>query len=187
MPKLLSAQELVQLFTEHIFQLVVIPDNIVSDRGTQFGARFWRNFCSRLEITVLYSLQHIILNLTGKRKEITKPWSSSSGVLFQIGKMISRKFSILQSFPLIMLLAPLQEPPLFFVIMGSIPKSLLSLPPHLPALQKWLSQRAFWALIHKNVLKALRSQKKYADHHRSKEPRFKVGDFVWVSSKNLAL
>lgn len=39
-----SAHRLARLFVHHIYRLHGVPKRIISDRGVQFTARFWRNF-----------------------------------------------------------------------------------------------------------------------------------------------
>lgn len=50
LPQLPSAKGLSTLFLRHIFRCHGLPQDIVSDRGPQFIAVFWRNFCSALGI-----------------------------------------------------------------------------------------------------------------------------------------
>jgi transposase InsO family protein len=45
-----DAKELPNLFIAHIFRLHGLPLTIISDRGPQFAALFWKNLCRRLGI-----------------------------------------------------------------------------------------------------------------------------------------
>jgi transposase InsO family protein len=45
-----DAKELANLFIAHIFRLHGLPLTIISDRGPQFAALFWKNPCRRLGI-----------------------------------------------------------------------------------------------------------------------------------------
>jgi hypothetical protein len=45
-----TAELLVELFLEHVFRLHGPPRSIISDRGTQFVAKFWKALCERLDI-----------------------------------------------------------------------------------------------------------------------------------------
>ena len=45
-----SAQDLADLFLQGIFRLHGLPKSIVSDRGPQFVAAFWKRMCKRLGI-----------------------------------------------------------------------------------------------------------------------------------------
>lgn len=53
--KLPSAKETTNLLLHHIFRLHGLPADIVSDRGPQFKAQFWKKFCHLLGITVSLS------------------------------------------------------------------------------------------------------------------------------------
>ena len=55
LPKLPSARETAQLMIDHVFKLHGLPQDVVSDRGPQFTARFWRSFCSQLGASVSLS------------------------------------------------------------------------------------------------------------------------------------
>ncbi|KAI5086583.1 butyrophilin-like protein 3 [Silurus meridionalis] len=50
LPKLPSAKNTAKLALQHIFHLHGFPRDIVSDRGPQFSAQFWRDFCRLLGI-----------------------------------------------------------------------------------------------------------------------------------------
>jgi transposase InsO family protein len=44
-----TAEQLAELFLEHVFRLHGLPRLIVSNRGTQFVAKFWKALCKRLD------------------------------------------------------------------------------------------------------------------------------------------
>ncbi|XP_046713615.1 LOW QUALITY PROTEIN: uncharacterized protein LOC124391225 [Silurus meridionalis] len=49
------SQKTAQLLLQHVFWLHGLPSNIVSDRGPQFTANFWKEFCRLLGISVSLS------------------------------------------------------------------------------------------------------------------------------------
>ena len=51
----IDAQGLATLFIDNIFRLHGLPDSIVSDRGPQFAADFWRFLCASLGIATRLS------------------------------------------------------------------------------------------------------------------------------------
>lgn len=51
-PKLPSAKETSELLLQHVFRLHGQPRVIISNRGPQFTALFWAEFCHLLEISV---------------------------------------------------------------------------------------------------------------------------------------
>jgi len=50
-----TAEPLANLYSRHIFRLHRLPESIISDRGTQFTAQFWRALCRILKIEALLS------------------------------------------------------------------------------------------------------------------------------------
>ena len=54
-PKLPSTRETAQLMVNHVFRLHGLPQDVVSDRGPQFIARFWRSFFTQLGASVSLS------------------------------------------------------------------------------------------------------------------------------------
>jgi transposase InsO family protein len=44
-----TAEQLAELFLEHVFRLRGLRRSIVSDQGTQFVAKFWKALCKRLD------------------------------------------------------------------------------------------------------------------------------------------
>ncbi|KAJ8359222.1 hypothetical protein SKAU_G00157470 [Synaphobranchus kaupii] len=55
LPKLPSAPEMAQLMVDHVFRVHGLPLDVVSDRGPQFSAKFWRSFCTLLGASVSLS------------------------------------------------------------------------------------------------------------------------------------
>ncbi|KAI1668825.1 reverse transcriptase [Pyrenophora tritici-repentis] len=51
----LTTEELVDAFNSRVYCLHGTPDNIVSDRGTQFVSEFWRTLSDRLGIRLKHS------------------------------------------------------------------------------------------------------------------------------------
>ncbi|RAL62902.1 hypothetical protein DID88_004743 [Monilinia fructigena] len=51
----LTTEELVDVFISRIYTLHGLPDNIISDRGTQFVSGFWSQLSERLAVTLRHS------------------------------------------------------------------------------------------------------------------------------------
>jgi transposase InsO family protein len=51
----LDADTLSSAFIHQVYALHSTPDNIVSDRGSQFVSEFWRHLSERLGITLKHS------------------------------------------------------------------------------------------------------------------------------------
>ena len=50
-----TAEQLADLYARNIFRLHRLPKTVVSDRGTQFIAKFWKDLCNILKIEALLS------------------------------------------------------------------------------------------------------------------------------------
>ena len=50
-----TAEQLADLYARNIFCLHGLPKTVVSDRGTQFIAKFWKGLCKILKIEALLS------------------------------------------------------------------------------------------------------------------------------------
>src|SRR5436305_10355508 len=53
-----TAEQLADLYVRHVFRLHGLPTFIVSDRGPQFIAKFWRSLCEALKIEVKLSTSY---------------------------------------------------------------------------------------------------------------------------------
>jgi transposase InsO family protein len=53
-----NAEEVARLFVRYVWKLHGLPRTIVSDRGPQFVAQFWKHLTKRLKITNLLSTAH---------------------------------------------------------------------------------------------------------------------------------
>ncbi|KAH0611537.1 uncharacterized protein H6S33_010802 [Morchella sextelata] len=50
-----DSKEVARLYIDNVWKLHGLPETMVSDRGTQFVAEFWRSLCDRLEISPKFS------------------------------------------------------------------------------------------------------------------------------------
>ncbi|KAH8148282.1 uncharacterized protein LAJ45_07735 [Morchella importuna] len=53
--KEVDSQKVAMLYIDNVWKLHGLPDTVVSDRGTQFVAEFWKSLCKRLEISPRFS------------------------------------------------------------------------------------------------------------------------------------
>ena len=54
----IDARQTARLFTNHILRWTGTPESIVSDRGPQFIAEFWEEFCRIISIKQKLSTAH---------------------------------------------------------------------------------------------------------------------------------
>ena len=53
-----TVEHLADLYARNIFHLHGLPKTVVSDRGTQFIAKFWKGLCKILKIEALLSIPY---------------------------------------------------------------------------------------------------------------------------------
>uniref|UniRef100_A0A3B3H4X2 Gypsy retrotransposon integrase-like protein 1 n=1 Tax=Oryzias latipes TaxID=8090 RepID=A0A3B3H4X2_ORYLA len=186
--KLPSAKELAVLVSQHLFRLHGLPQNITSDRGPQFVAAFWREFCCLLGIKVSLSSgfhpqtngqverynQDLETTLRALCSKNPRTWSSQLP-----WAEYSHNFLINTSGYSPFQAAYGYQPPLF---------------PHQEQLAASSGPAAFLRRCRRTWsryrLKLLQNQERFtavANRRRSAAPEYKVGDRVWLSSANVPL
>jgi hypothetical protein len=59
--KTVTEEETIKLFLDNIYRIHGLPNDIVSDRGTQFTSNFWRGFFQllsvKINLSIMYHLQ----------------------------------------------------------------------------------------------------------------------------------
>ena len=186
------AKELAKIFLEQIFRLHGLPSVIISDRGPQFAAKFWRKFCEILDIDVrLSSAYHPQTDGQTERMNQTleqylrcllSTLSSDWVSCLHIAEFAynSQKHSSTGSSP-------------FFCVTGSNPRNLpIDLSPladsSVPAVTEHVQQLArIHQVTLENLTKTKLKTKIQADKHRTKEPPYVPGALVWLSTKNIQL
>uniref|UniRef100_A0A3B3DGY8 Gypsy retrotransposon integrase-like protein 1 n=1 Tax=Oryzias melastigma TaxID=30732 RepID=A0A3B3DGY8_ORYME len=187
LPKLPSAKEMAEILVQHIFRLHGFPRDIVSDRGPQFIARFWAEFCRLLGVTVSLSSgfhpqsngQSERLNQqleTGLRILCSRdPSSWAQNVVWVEYAHNSLPSSATG-------LSPFQvvygfQPPVFDVLEKDV-----AVPSAHASVRR--CHRA-WRQARQVLLRTVQGYKDYADKGRTQAPRYSVGQKVWLSSKDL--
>ncbi|KAK9399012.1 hypothetical protein NXF25_013981 [Crotalus adamanteus] len=79
-----SAQRLARLFIQHVYRLHGVPRRVISDRGVQFTAQFWRTFLKLVGSSQgLSSAYHPCTNGATERANAMIEWYLHSYVTFQ--------------------------------------------------------------------------------------------------------
>uniref|UniRef100_A0A803K5R9 Gypsy retrotransposon integrase-like protein 1 n=1 Tax=Xenopus tropicalis TaxID=8364 RepID=A0A803K5R9_XENTR len=183
-----SAATTAEVFIKEVFRLHGLPREIVSDRGSQFTSRFWRALCQGLHIELaLSSAFHPQTNGQTERTNQTleqyiRCFSSYSqedwSALLPLAEF-SYNNAVHSSSK--------QTP--FFANYGFHITTLPGLAEvTVPAAQDRLSfLKHNFELLQQTLREAQRNYKGYADKRRRKSPEFKLGDLVWLSTRNLRL
>jgi transposase InsO family protein len=187
-----DANDLADLFITHVFRLHGLPDSIVSDRGPQFAAAFWKRLCDRLGIDRRLS--------TAFHPETDGQTERMNSVMEQY---LRAHVSYLQEdwarwLPLAEFAANNQASEStgsspFFGTYGFDPKWQIDLSPVAPNDDD--DARALRAAtrlteIHSHLRTELgRAQDRHAygaDRNRLPAPQFLPGDKVWLNARNIA-
>lgn len=185
-----TAAELAHLFIKEIFRLHGLPAEIVSDRGVQFVAKFWRALCNSLQVQLNFSTAYhpqsngstervnqdletfLRLNINSSQDDWVDylPWAEfAHNNSYHSSTGVSPFFTTFGLHP---------RPPEF--------RSCPSL--DLPAVSRSLDSFAnIWKKVHVNLRRSSARYKRWADRKRWRIPKFCIGDQVWLSTRNLRL
>ena len=183
----LSAEELSSIFLNNIFRLHGLPTDIISDRGTLFTSRFWKELMKQLQIKTNFS--------TAFHPQTDGQTERVNSILEQylrvyVNYLQDNWFSLL----------PLAEFCYNNSEQASIKKSPFfanySFHPslHLSPLKDSSVPASFDLVsnlqeIHENIKSeiflAQQQQEKYYNQHRKPTPDYNINDFVFLSTKNI--
>ncbi|CAM4735482.1 unnamed protein product [Leuciscus chuanchicus] len=184
-----TAMETAQTLFHHVFRVYGIPEDIVTDRGTQFTSQVWKAFCKHLDINVsLTSGYHPQSNGQVERlnQEIGRylrsycsheqhrwadflPWAEYAQNSLTHSSTNMTPFQCVLGY----------QPPLF-------PWS--GEPSSVPAVDDWIrrSERV-WDSAHVRLQRAVRKQEFQANRRRRPHPSYQPGQRVWLSTRDLKL
>ena len=185
--KTITGEETAKLFLENIYRIHGLPNDIVSDRGSQFISNFWRG---------LFQILGVKINLS------TAYHPQSDGQTERVNQILEQylRCSVNYQQDNWAELLPLAEfaynntvhsstkQTPFFANYGQHPRGDPFQGRHVgsPAAEELATRLA-------NIHKELRFQlqeaqdryKDYADRHRLSQPQFKTGDRVWLLRRNI--
>ena len=189
LPGLPTSLQTAEVLFHHVFRRFGLPEDIVSDRGTQFTSQVWRAFMERLGVTVsLTSGHHPQSNGQVERlnQEIGRflrcycgdrqndwcrflPWAEYAQNSLKHSSSGLTPFQCFLGF----------QPPLF-------PWNPCST--EVPAVEEWYSSsRNVWSSANVHLQRAVKRHKKAADRHRREAPAYRPGQRVWLSTRDINL
>ncbi|KAL0152896.1 hypothetical protein M9458_051800 [Cirrhinus mrigala] len=184
-----TAWQTATLLFEHVFRSFGLPEDIVSDRGTQFTSRVWKAFFKLLGVAVnLSSGYHPQTNGQTERKiqEVGRflrtfchghqdTWNQYLGGAEYAQNSLRQATTGLTPFQCILSF----QPPLF-------PWS--GEPSDVPSVDYWFREsERVWDEAHQHLQRAVRRQTTTADQRRSSAPEYQVGQKVWLSTRDIRL
>ncbi|KAI2647139.1 Transposon Tf2-6 polyprotein [Labeo rohita] len=184
-----TAMETALALFNHVFRVYGLPEDIVSDRGTQFTSQVWKAFCKQLDINVsLTSGYHPQSNGQVERlnQEIGRylrtycsreqhrwseflPWAKYAQNSLTHSSTGLTPFQCILGFP----------PPMF-------PWS--GEPSSVPAVDDWIKRsERVWDSAHVRLQRAIRNQEIQANRRRRPHPPYQPGQRVWLSTRDIKL
>uniref|UniRef100_A0A8C6XG21 ribonuclease H n=1 Tax=Naja naja TaxID=35670 RepID=A0A8C6XG21_NAJNA len=182
-----TARTTARLFVKHIFCLHGLPDRVVSDRGMQFTAQFWKSLMTALQVQVCLSSSHHPETDGGMEKVI--------GILGQYLRCFVNQrqtdwadYLALAEFAFNISQHTSTQVTPFYTNVGYHPWFFPLTPSDspVPEAQDFLSELyAVQQLVRQHLIQAKEDYKRYADRSRWVTPPLAVGDRVWLSTKHL--
>jgi transposase InsO family protein len=185
-----NAEEVARLYTRYIWKLHGLPRTIVSDRGPQFIALFWKHLTRRLQITNLLSTAH---------------HPETDGQTERINAVLERYLRAYVSYlqddwvdwlPLAEFatnsvqsetthVSPFFANYGFHPRMGFEPVSPVSLPATLDAEKFARQMQAITEFVRTEIVSAQARYEDQANRRRQPARRYHVGQYVWLDARNI--
>ncbi|CAJ0964878.1 unnamed protein product [Ranitomeya imitator] len=187
--KLPSSSDLVPLFFQHVVRLHGIPENIVSDRGSQFVSRFWRAFCGRMGIDLSFSSAfHPQTN--GQTERTNQTLETYLRCFVSADQDDWASFLPLAEFALNNRASSATLVSPFFCNSGFHPRFSSgqvesSDCPGVDTVVDRLQQ--IWTHVVDNLTLSQEQAQRFANRRRRVGPRLRVGDLVWLSSRHIPM
>ncbi|XP_052001342.1 uncharacterized protein ccser2a isoform X1 [Xyrauchen texanus] len=189
LPKLPTALETAEHLFQYVFRFYGLPEEIVSDRGTQFTSRVWKAFCRLLNVNLsLTSGYHPQSN--GQTERLNQEIIRFLRMYCHHNQSDWSRFLPWAEYAQISLLKPSTKLTPFQCILGYQPPLFpwSGEPSEVPAVNDWLQRsEAVWDQTHVHLQRAVDCAKLQADRRHCPGPDYTPGQWVWLSIRDLRL
>ncbi|KAG0160327.1 hypothetical protein PDIDSM_7854 [Penicillium digitatum] len=158
-----NAEEVARLYTGHVWKLHGLPNTVVSDRGPQFVAQFWKHLTKRLRITNLLSTAYHP-KLMARLNARTPYWNNTSEQ--------HPSFSVLREL-------------WFHPRIGFEPSQPASHPATRDAEKFATRMQELTEYIRAEILSAQARYEEQTNRHRAPARRYRPGQLVWLNARNI--
>ncbi|XDV26708.1 hypothetical protein PO909_030346 [Leuciscus waleckii] len=184
-----TALQTAEALLHHVFRLYGLPEDIVSDRGSQFTSRVWKALCSQLNINVsLTSGYHPQAN--GQVERLNQDLTRFLRTYCHRNQQDWSRFLVWAEYAQNSLHKPSTGLTPFQCVLGFQPPLFpwSGEPTDLPAVDAWLRRsEETWNTAHVHLQRAVRQFRLQADRRRRGGPIFRPGQWAWLSTRDLRL
>jgi hypothetical protein len=185
--KSISAEETAKLILQQVVRLHGLPQDIVSDRGPQFAARFWRRlfklFGTKINLSTAFHPQTD--GQTERVNQILEQYLRCT-INYQQNNWAELLHMAEFAYNNSIHTATKQTP--FFANYGYNPRMhiMLSSQPEVPAAEDLGNRiKKTQEILTRELAVSQESQRKFANKKRLKHPEWKIGDKVWLVRKHI--
>uniref|UniRef100_A0A8C2FK93 Gypsy retrotransposon integrase-like protein 1 n=1 Tax=Cyprinus carpio TaxID=7962 RepID=A0A8C2FK93_CYPCA len=179
-----TALQTAEALLNQVFRLFGLPEDIVTDRWSQFTSRVLKELCSKLNINVsLTSGYHPQAN--GQAERLNQDLIRFLRTYCHQNQQDWSRFLAWAEYAQNSLLKPVTGLTPFQCVLGFQPPLFpwAGEPSDLPAVDAWLRRsEATWDAAHIHLQRAIRHYQHQADRRRRGGPRYRPGQWVWLSA-----
>ncbi|KAG0153712.1 hypothetical protein PDIDSM_2367 [Penicillium digitatum] len=185
-----NAEEVARLYTRHVWKLHGLPNTVVSDRGPQFVAQFWKHLTKRLRITNLLS--------TAYHPETDGQTERANAVLEQYLRayvsylqddwsewLLLAEFTANSHYSESTRVSPFYANYGFHPRIGFEPSQPASHPATRDAEKFATRMQELTEYVRAEILSAQARYEEQTNRHRAPARRYRPGQLVWLNARNI--